>query len=802
MKKRRALRLGVAVVLLAGFAVVIPGSPLYLPNWLVLRGQHEGRSARSWMRDLKDPDVEARQTAAKALGTIGPDAAEAVPALVEALLGDHDRGVRIASSFALTRMDPAAPEMAAAVPDLAKGLTDADPLVRMNVALALLRLEGRARPAAEALIRAVRDDNNQTNADIFYCTVQDMAALALGRSGSPEAVPALSQALSIARTGEARQILLSALGECGAGALSVLPQMKPFLQDNSEEVRQAAADALKRIDGKTYSVTLADDGPSDLQLPDKARLYLWEIEHHGNLLVKYGFGPLAQALKNADTEALSRLLADPFAGADMREPKSVRAKSGATEIERLQDAGKPPLPLDRVAFAARLLDLRKIFTGTPQVKLALMNLGPKQRGQLDGAWEGTAQLRLNGEHAPGAPAEVIVWLHYELPQPTEEALARPGWLRGAAIRQTLVSRAPNYLFAEVANQRGLKTAWLYDNWKIDFTQVTPQVTPGGVYVCDFDRDGVLDVLVTDVNGNALYRGRPDGTFEDVTDRVGLPRRAASNTSAAWIDIDGDGWDDLLLAGKVLRNTAGQKFEDYTARCNLRLPRDASALLVADYDHDGKLDLYVTRGARPGKRSWLQGRSADSHGNFLYRNKGGWQFEDVTVASGASGGHRSTFTAGWLDANNDGWPDLHVPNEFGDGVLLINNRDGTFSPRPLANRPADFGTMGIAVGDVNNDGHIDIYCANMYSKAGTRVVANMAPDAYPADVMEKMRRFVAGSQLHLNRGGDRFDQAGPPMQVAGVGWAYGACLADLDNDGWLDIYATAGFVSRNRDEPDG
>jgi hypothetical protein len=104
--------------------------------------------------------------------------------------------------------------------------------------------------------------------------------------------------------------------------------------------------------------------------------------------------------------------------------------------------------------------------------------------------------------------------------------------------------------------------------------------------------------------------------------------------------------------------------------------------------------------------------------------------------------------------------------------------------------------------VDNDGTVDIYCANMYSKAGTRVIGNLAPDAYPLDVLEKMRRFVAGSQLHLNKGGLTFDQVGLTRQVAAVGWAYGAALADLDNDGWLDIYATAGYLSRDRDKPDG
>src|SRR5262249_19877285 len=157
---------------------------------------------------------------------------------------------------------------------------------------------------------------------------------------------------------------------------------------------------------------------------------------------------------------------------------------------------------------------------------------------------------------------------------------------------------------------------------------------------------------------------------------------------------------------------------------------AGNIVVADYDRDGKLDLYVTRTGPPGERSWLDDKSSDPRGNYLFRNKGNWEFEDVTRAAGVSGGRRSSFSAAWLDANNDGWPDLHVINEFGDGVLLVNNRDGTFREQALADRPADYGSMGLAAGDIDNDGNIDIFCANMFSKAGTRVIANLAPDAYP------------------------------------------------------------------------
>jgi hypothetical protein len=224
--------------------------------------------------------------------------------------------------------------------------------------------------------------------------------------------------------------------------------------------------------------------------------------------------------------------------------------------------------------------------------------------------------------------------------------------------------------------------------------------------------------------------------------------------------------------------------------------------VADYDRDGKLDRYATRTGSGTARSWLDGRSGADAGNRLFRNLGNWRFEDVTARAHAAGGQRSTFTGVWLDADDDGWPDLFVTNEFGNGVLLVNNKDGTFREQAMGPGPVDFGTMGAAAGDIDNDGHIDLYCANMYSKAGTRVISNIPPGVYPEDMMARFRRFVAGSQLHLNKGGLKFEQAGVRMQVNAVGWAYGPALVDLDNDGWLDVFATSGHMSRDRAKPDG
>jgi hypothetical protein len=774
-------------------AVLIPDTPIYLPHWWN-SAQHEGRSVRQWVKLLDSPNLKERSRAIFALGAIGPPARQAVPALSAILTDDDDGELRAQAALALSKMTPAS---GSAVSALAGGLEDSDLLVRMNCAIALFRLREAARPATAALIKALADDDNHTDLDKFPSTIQMIVALALGHAsaGTAEGVPALQAALDNAVNDYMRAAAVRALGFVGTEAKPAVPKLRTLLRDPNGDVRRAAEAALLKIAGEANAV--APQADPTKELPEAERQYLWEIEHRGNMLNKHGFGRLARAIAQADPKALSTFLANDFTGTDLANPKRIRSTSDLVKVERAQDAGHSRA-LNGEAFIARLLDYRKLFPGpAPKVSLALMTLGPRERGNLDGLWEGKAQLRLHGEQAKGAPCEVIVQIRYQVPRPTEENLARPGWLRAAGVVQALTARAPRYLFEEVANKRGLAVSKLRDDWRDGFSFPTT----GGVYVCDFDRDGILDMLITDINGCFLYKGKVGG-FADVTARLGLPTTAMDHPLGAWVDLDGDGWEDLILGQRVYRNEGGKRFVDFSQRSNLYLPGDTLAVIVADYDRDGKLDLYITRSGRAGGNSWLDRRSSDPNGNYLFCNKGNWQFEDVTRTTRTRGGRRSTFTAAWLDANNDGWPDLHVPNEFGDGVLLINNQNGTFSERLLANYPVDFGTMGLAVGDINNDGNIDLYCANMYSKAGTRVIGNLRADAYPPRILEQMRRFVAGSQLHLNKGNLTFEQVGPQMQVAAVGWAYGACLADLDNDGFLDVYGTAGYVSRDRDRPDG
>jgi hypothetical protein len=537
-------------------------------------------------------------------------------------------------------------------------------------------------------------------------------------------------------------------------------------------------------------------------MDEDQRAYLWEIEHHGLVLVKQGFKALSEALRCEDGRALTALISPSFEGGMLQKPREVRAVNDYVEFTRLEDAGQPPQPLNREQFGDKLLTYRHLFAATPQAQFALMALSPTVRSALDGPWEGTGQLRLWGQTVRGGPGEIVLVLRYRVSQPTAENLAKPGWLQACTITQSQVARSPHFLLREVGLERGIDRRRFHDNW-LDGMKGT---TSGGVYLCDYNRDGILDMLVVDLKGCALYKGLPGGKFVDVTVEVGLPwqllNASAPNLAAAFVDLDGDGWEDLILDKKIYRNEAGKRFVDVTHLSNLQLQGSISGYAIADYDRDGRLDIYVARLGPARASSWLDGKCGGQGGNLLFHNKGNWQFEEVAATSGTTGGDRSCFSAVWLDANNDGWPDLYVTNEFGNGVLLVNNGNGTFREQGLVHGPCDFGTMGVTAGDIDNDGNIDLYVANMYSKAGARVIGNIAPGTYADDLLATMRSFVGGSQLHRNRGNLQFEQLGRKFQVAGVGWAYGPALVDLDNDGWLDLYATAGFVSQDRTEPDG
>lgn len=600
------------------------------------------------------------------------------------------------------------------------------------------------------------------------------------------------------------------LGVAVVGTLAVVSARSGAIRPNREAPTVGAAEPRANTEGGTSALPTAKPAgsvglPADprnagnpdanLTLGQDQREYLWQVEHHGLILSRIGFARIADALKRADAAALRTLLADKFEGRSLGQPRETRFEYEGTKVLRQQDSGQPPPRLDRDGMVRLLLADREQFAGQPTVKIALMGLAPLDHKNLDGPWQGTCQLRMFGASKTGR-GEVVLYLQYRLPRPTEELLKSVGWLQFCAVNQRQAATAPGFLMREAAAERGISVKPFHDNWK---SPDDIQTMSGGLNLCDFNRDGCLDLLITDLNANVLYQGRPDGTFVDVTSQVRLPL-IPRLISATFADLDNDGWEDLIYGSLALKNHEGRYFAPVAAPTLAIRPQ--ANVIAADYDRDGLVDLYVTTIGVTKTATWIKGEGGGRIHNRLLRNLGNWRFADVTESANASGGNRSTFTAVWLDADENGWPDLYVINEFGSGVLLVNRGDGTFRERAIDDDPGDFGSMGVTAGDIDNDGHIDLYVANMYSKAGNRVMGNLWPGTYPEPLMARLRSFTTGSQLHHNRGGLAFERLGKDLQVADVGWSYGPAMVDLNNDGWLDIHATCGFISRSRDDPDG
>jgi len=575
-------------------------------------------------------------------------------------------------------------------------------------------------------------------------------------------------------------------------AFSALP--KAFCAESAVKPRSAASKSVAE----------------ELPLAEPERVYLADIEHRALTLSKRGFPAFKTALRENDLAKVVQFFPASFQGRTLDLAKGASPASTALTVRRAaakEQSSVDARQVSREQFASYLFGFIKRFDRDLQLEMKLLELAPVRREDLSGAWRGNANLRFYGRYPGGKPAEIFLKLGIDFARIADvDAIASDsGWIQSMRVIEGYEASADRDLFAEVGKERGIDADLLWDNWRNPVEKAT--IVGGGVYLADVDNDGWDDVLITDINGVFLFKRMQDGHFVEMAEKSGLPHKLHSVVNAIFGDFDQDGWPDLILDNRVFRNRGGGRFDEITRQCNLRFGSLAYLVgyTVGDFDKDGLIDIYVARSYGPkgryGKNSWIDGPGGP--GNQLWRNLGNWKFEDVSDRANARAGRRSCFTASWLDANNDSFPDLYVINEFGGGILLVNTGKGSFTEQPLIKGDlGDFGSMGLAAADINNDGYIDIYTANMYSKSGQRIVGNLAPDAYAPDVMAKMKQFFPGSELYRNLGGSRFERAGEALRVRAVGWAYGPTFFDADNDGFLDIYVTSGFASINKEEPDG
>ncbi len=555
--------------------------------------------------------------------------------------------------------------------------------------------------------------------------------------------------------------------------------------------------------------TPAASHPDALPLAESERVYIAEIEHRAQILAQKAFPEIAVALELEERDALLDLLAPGFSGAAVAFAEGDRPANEDFTMRKVsrEALGVSRAPLDAHGFVDWLLDYRAPFTPDPKISVKLMSLLPVQRSELDGAWHGNFQLRMVGATETDAISERLMVVDFVFNRITDadQMPFEKHWIDVLKVEEGYINSAAQPLMAEVSAARGIDPKRFIDNWTIPVEE--RGIVNGGIYLADVNNDGLDDVLVNDYNGLFLFVGKPEGGFQDATEAFKLPRNYRAAANAVFADFNNDGWVDLIVDNVLLRNAKGQYFSNVTKHSNLKLnDRKANVIsgyTVGDYNKDGWIDLYVSRNHGDGssrKDSWIDGPGGP--GNQLWKNLGNWQFENVSQSARAEAGRRSVFTSAFLDANNDSWPDIYSINEFGGGILLVNQGDGTFREKDLLDDAGDFGSMGLVVGDTNNDGHIDLYTANMYSKAGRRIMENLPEGAYPPEIFAKIKRFVTGSELYQNQGDLRFERVGKQHDLHAVGWAYGPMMADLDNNGFLDLYANAGFFSVQTEDPDG
>jgi Flp pilus assembly protein TadD/peroxiredoxin len=331
----------------------------------------------------------------------------------------------------------------------------------------------------------------------------------------------------------------------------------------------------------------------------------------------------------------------------------------------------------------------------------------------------------------------------------------------------------------------------------------------GVAAGDFDNDGFDDVYLCQPSGlpNRLYHNRGDGTFEDVTETAGVGVLDPT-ACAIFADFQNRGLQDLLVvcdSGPLLfLNQGNGKFAIKQDAFSFATPPQGTFThaAVADYDHDGRLDIYfclytyylgLDQYHYPSP--YFDARNGPP--NFLFHNEGNATFVDRTEASGLNiENDRFSFACAWGDTNGNVWPDLYVANDFGRSNLYRNDGNGKFTAISDNSGANDVGAgMSACWLDVENDGKQDIYVSNMWSAAGLRI--STQENFHPADSQEiksSYRRHAAGNSLYKNIGNGRFKNVAASA-AADVGrWAWSSDGWDFDHDGFSDIYVANGYIS--------
>jgi enediyne biosynthesis protein E4 len=373
-----------------------------------------------------------------------------------------------------------------------------------------------------------------------------------------------------------------------------------------------------------------------------------------------------------------------------------------------------------------------------------------------------------------------------------------------SFAQAPSATAPLPRFEDVTKKSGITASHLSSPDK----RYIVESMSGGVGFINCNNSGKLDIIM--VNGSSvdrykqggdpmitLYHQDSDLHFTDITRSAGLTRKGWG-MAVSVMDYDNDGSQDIFVTGfgsnVLYRNLGNCEFEDVTAKAGLSVLAFNGGAAWADYDRDGFLDVFIPGYVYIDINHLPEFGSNDKFCRYrgvmvqcgpgglpgepdhLFRNRGDGTFEDISKKAGVDDpAYMYGLQAVWADYDNDGWPDLYVPNDGQPNFLYHNNHDGTFEETGLMSGAAlsldgkAEGSMGVDFADIDHDGLLDIIVSNFVDE----------PNALYWNQGEKGFTDIAWSS--------GIAQDSVPM----VGW--GTAFFDMDNDGWDDLFIANGHV---------
>ena len=318
--------------------------------------------------------------------------------------------------------------------------------------------------------------------------------------------------------------------------------------------------------------------------------------------------------------------------------------------------------------------------------------------------------------------------------------------------------------------------------QIDLDQSLPFMGSAAV---DVDGDKIDEVFLGGGRNqdDALFKYK-NGAFEKLPFTFQKDENSATH-GAAHLDVDEDGDTDIFTAGESgvwLHLNQGDSFSSSKITFDIADNTTPLSVSLGDINKDGFVDLYISGYI---KNSLVEGQTIfiKPYGGYSYLllNNGDNTWRDVTKEAGLWRQH-NTFTAVFADLDNDSDSDLVIAQDT--GVIEMYENTGTFPMRPIPNPSVYSYPMGLAVGDYNGDGLVDIFASN---------VGHTLPGPLLRGDLEKDAPFNPDYMLLRNDGDLRFTDVAQEAEVARLGFGWGTVFADLDVDGHLDLLAAQNYA---------